>query len=160
MSPYKNVNVKVVCSNRTSRNLLFFVKFGRVSRRGGGEFREIKAAGGRRSAVGGRRLTGAGHNLSEMDVESGSLTPLSAPFAPALNKGLIQNPCPSLRAKFGPNFWRTLNFERGEPVLGLPLSLSLRVSLSRNEFIDHTSIYRPQPRLQSKMASHSLRSPI
>jgi len=48
--------------------------------------------------------------------------------------------------------------------LGLPLSpslsLSIRVSLSRNEFIDHTPIFRPQPRLQSKMASHSLRSPI
>ena len=47
--------------------------------------------------------------------------------------------------------------------MGLPLSslpLSQRVSLSRNEFIDHTPIYRSQPRLQSKMASHSLRSPI
>src|SRR3954453_12702140 len=29
------------------------------------------------------------HNLSEMDAESGApLTPLSAPFAPALNRGL------------------------------------------------------------------------
>jgi hypothetical protein len=35
----------------------------------------------------------------------------------------------------------------GSPFCVSP-SLSLGVSLSRNEFIDHTPIYRPQPRLQ------------
>jgi hypothetical protein len=49
-----------------------------------------------------------------------------------------------IRAKQGFN----LALNRGEPRFGS--SLSLGVSLSRNEFIDHTPIHRPQPRLQSK----------
>jgi hypothetical protein len=63
-----------------------------------------------------------------------NLAPFDAPFAPALNRGLILKSLPVSYAKFSPEllngglFWVSLSL----------LSLSLRVSLSRNEFIDHS----------------------
>jgi hypothetical protein len=39
------------------------------------------------------RNCGESNNLSEMGLESGGLRRFSTPFAPTLDKSLIQNPC-------------------------------------------------------------------
>jgi hypothetical protein len=102
-------------------------------------------------------LCGESNNLGEMGRRIWRpLPPLSAPFAPTLDKGLIQNPCRPGWAQFGPTLVQGARF--GLSRLPLP-SLSLLISVSSNDLMDQTYI-KAATRLRDKMASPLSPSPI
>jgi hypothetical protein len=87
------------------------------------------------------------------------LPPLSAPFAPTLDKGLIQNPC---RPGWGPNLGQLGTLVQGARfgLSRLPFpSLYLLISVSSNDLMDQTYV-KAATRLRDKMASPLSSSPI